>query len=150
MNGGIRPASFREQRGAVAVEFALILPLMLMLILGIIEFGIGYHSWDTTQNAVREGARLAAVDPSETNIEQRVRGTSSFLNQSQLVVDIECSPPGGGAFAACPAAVDWDEGDIVRIKATYAYDWITPLPGFVGLGANMTMTSQAEARFEGL
>lgn len=149
-NGGIRPASLHEQRGAVAVEFALILPLMLMLILGIIEFGIGYHSWDTTQNAVREGARLAAVDPSETNIEQRVRGTSSFLNQSQLVVDIECSPPGGLAFASCPAAVDWEEGDIVRIRATYAYDWITPLPGFVGLGANMTMTSQAEARFEGL
>ncbi len=146
---GIRPVVPRCERGAVAVEFALILPLMLMLILGIIEFGFGYHAWDSTQNGVREGARLAAVDPSQTNIEARVRGASSFLDQANLTVVIECAPPGSTMFTACGAAVDWDAGDIVRITSTYSYDYITPLPGFVGLGADMSMTSRAEARFEG-
>lgn len=146
---GIRPVDRRSERGAVAVEFALILPLMLMLILGIIEFGFGYHAWDSTQNGVREGARLAAVDPSQTNIEARVRGASSFLDQANLSVVIECAPAGSTMFTACPASVDWDVGDIVRITSSYSYDYITPLPGFVGLGANMSMTSRAEARFEG-
>ena len=146
---GIGPIDRRSERGAIAVEFALILPLMLMLILGIIEFGFGYHAWDSTQNGVREGARLAAVDPSESNIEARVRGASSFLDQANLTIVIECAPAGSASFTACPAAVDWDAGDIVRITSSYAYDYLTPLPGFVGLGANMSMTSRAEARFEG-
>jgi Flp pilus assembly protein TadG len=122
---------------------------MLMLILGIIEFGFGYHAWDSTQNGVREGARLAAVDSTESNIEARVRGASSFLDQANLNVVIECAPAGSTSFTACPAAVDWEVGDIVRITSSYSYDYITPLPGFVGLGADMSMTSRAEARFEG-
>lgn len=137
------------ERGAVAVEFALILPLMLMLILGIIEFGFGYHAWDSTQNGVREGARLAAVDSNETDIRQRVEDSSSFLDPANLTVVIECQPVGTTTFSACGAGADWDAGDLVRITANYTYDYITPLPGFVGLGANMSMTSRAEARFEG-
>jgi len=41
--------------GAIAVEFAIIVPVLILLVLGIIEFGFGYHAWDATQNAAREG-----------------------------------------------------------------------------------------------
>ena len=146
---GVHPVDRRCERGAVAVEFALILPLMLMLILGIIEFGFGYHAWDSTQNGVREGARLAAVDNSESNIEARVRGASSFLDPANLTVVIECQAIGTTIFTTCDAPSGWEVGDIVRVTANYSYDYITPLPGFVGLGANMAMTSRAEARYEG-
>jgi len=138
----------RDQRGAIAVEFAIIVPVLILLVLGIIEFGFGYHAWDATQNAAREGARLGAVSPDVAEIEARVRGTTSFLNQSQLQVTIECGIT-GGAFGACPAASSWDEGDIVRVTVEYTYDFITPLPNFVGLGAQMDLESIAEARFEG-
>jgi Flp pilus assembly protein TadG len=139
----------REQRGAIAVEFALIVPLLLLLVLGILEFGLAYHSWDGTQNAAREGARLGAVSPDEAEIEARVRGTTSFLNQDQLTVTIECGTT-GGTFATCPAPADWEAGDIVRVTVDYGYDFITPLPNFVGLGSQMEMQSIAEARFEGI
>ncbi len=89
------------------------------------------------------------MDPNQTNIEARVRGASSFLDQANLTVVIECAPAGSTMFTSCGSAVDWDAGDIVRITSTYSYDYITPLPGFVGLGADMSMTSRAEARFEG-
>jgi len=46
-------AGARDQRGAVAVEFALIFPILVLLVLGIIEFGAGFHAWDATQNAAR-------------------------------------------------------------------------------------------------
>lgn len=136
----------RGQRGAVAVEFALILPVLLLLVLGIIEFGFGYHAWDATQNAAREGARVGAVNPSIGEIEDRVRGASDFLDQDQLTVTVQCAPEGGGSYGSC----GWTEGDSVRVTVEYGYDYLTPLPGFVGFGGQMDMTSISEARFEGI
>lgn len=143
-------AGVRDQRGAVAVEFALIFPILVLLVLGIIEFGAGFHAWDATQNAAREGARLAAVDASPSNITRRVRGTTSFLNQSDLKVTIDCQRK-GGPFFTCPSdPAQWVEGDIVRVAVEYHYDYITPLPRFVGMGPDVDMRSVAEARFEGV
>ena len=139
-----------DQRGAVAVEFAIIVPVLILLVLGIIEFGFGYHAWDATQNAAREGARLGAVSPDVVEIEARVRGTTSFLNQSQLQVTIECGIT-GGTFVNCSTnPSDWDEGDIVRVTVEYSYPFMTPLPNFVGFGTQMDMQSISEARFEGV
>jgi Flp pilus assembly protein TadG len=129
------------------------MPLLMLLVLGIIEFGFGYHAWDATQNAAREGARLGAVTDDVDNvdgIEARVRAAAGFLDQSKLVVTIKCGPPPGGPFATCPAAGTWAQGSIVQVTVGYTYDFITPLPNFVGLGADMSMSSVAEARFEGL
>jgi hypothetical protein len=140
----------RDQRGAIAVEFALIVPMLLLLVLGILEFGFGYHAWDATQNAAREGARLGAVSPVTSEIENRVRGTTSFLDQDQLDVTIECGVS-GGTFSTCPADPSlWEPGIIVRVTVDYSYGFITPLPNFVGFGSQMEMSSVAEARFEGV
>lgn len=140
-------AARHGERGAVAVEFALIFPILIVLVLGIIEFGFGYHAWDSTQNAAREGARLGAVEPSEALIEARARGAASLLDQDLLDVNVACAPESNPTvFGTC----NWGEGDIVRVTVDYTYDHITPLPGLVGMGSQMAMTSIAEARFEGL
>jgi hypothetical protein len=138
----------RDQDGVAAVEFALIFPILVLLVLGIIEFGAGFHAWDATQNAAREGARLGAVSSDLAEIEARVRGTTSFLKQSNLTVTIRCGPT-SGPFSACPAPSSWAEGDIVRVIVEYDYGSITPLPKLVGLGSQMHMSSISEARFEG-
>ncbi|NKX52544.1 pilus assembly protein, partial [Arthrobacter deserti] len=49
------------ERGAVAVEFALILPILVALLLGIMEFGRAYYTQITLANAAREAARTMAV-----------------------------------------------------------------------------------------
>jgi Flp pilus assembly protein TadG len=49
------------ERGAVAVEFALILPVLLMILIGTIQFGIVYSEYQVMEGAAREGARCAAV-----------------------------------------------------------------------------------------
>jgi Flp pilus assembly protein TadG len=53
---------FKNQIGAAAVEFALILPCLLALIFGIFQFGIAFNNWIIITNAAREGARLASVE----------------------------------------------------------------------------------------
>ena len=54
----------RSERGAELIEFALTLPLLLLLVLGIIEFGFLFQEYEVVTNASREGARLAAFIPS--------------------------------------------------------------------------------------
>jgi Flp pilus assembly protein TadG len=139
----------RSQRGAAAVEFAIVVPLLFLLIFGIIDFGFGFHAWDASENAAREGARVAAVDPNTADITARVRSSSSFLNQAKLNVAITCSTNNGSSFGACAPGSTWLEGDIVRVTVTYAYSFITPLPHMVGLGSTLNETAISESRFEG-
>ena len=51
---GHRPVRDRRQRGAAAVEFALVLPLLLSLLLGVIDFGMAYGQSVSLQGAARE------------------------------------------------------------------------------------------------
>ena len=53
--------SHDSERGAVAVEFAILLPLLLMLVLGTIEFGRAYNAQITLTNAARDGVRVMAI-----------------------------------------------------------------------------------------
>lgn len=57
-----------REKGAVAVEFALILPVLVLLLFGIIEFGRAYNAYVTVTHAAREGARLAAVGDFDTQV----------------------------------------------------------------------------------
>jgi len=52
----------KSEKGASAVEFALILPILIILVFGIVEFGIAFNNYITITHAAREGVRIAAVD----------------------------------------------------------------------------------------
>jgi Flp pilus assembly protein TadG len=63
-----RPTRFRQpsrnpQRGAAAVEFALVLPLFMALLMGTIDFGYFFYSTQIVTNAAREGARAGTLVP---------------------------------------------------------------------------------------
>jgi Flp pilus assembly protein TadG len=61
VSGGNRPTG--RERGAELVEFALALPLVLVLILGMFDFGLAFQRYEVITNAAREGARLATLHP---------------------------------------------------------------------------------------
>jgi Flp pilus assembly protein TadG len=78
----------RRDDGAAAVEFALIAPLLFMLIFGIIQFGIAWSQKEIFVQAAREGARYAAVACEKTacnsgEVAQRVRDASVGYTLSQ-------------------------------------------------------------------
>lgn len=78
----------RKERGQELVEFALILPLLLLLLVGIFEFGYVVFVQNTLSNAVREGARYGAVkSDDETGIVTTARRLTTGLDQSKLVDD---------------------------------------------------------------
>jgi Flp pilus assembly protein TadG len=68
------PAFVRSNRGQAVIEFALILPLLLLLCFGITEFGRAWMTMNILTSAAREGVRLAAVTaPDVAAVTQRVR-----------------------------------------------------------------------------
>jgi len=76
----------RRERGQELVEFALILPLLLLLMVGIFEFGYVVFAYNTLSNAVREGARYGSVHPAdETEILVRAKRLTTGLNQNEAV-----------------------------------------------------------------
>jgi hypothetical protein len=64
----------RSERGAELIEFALVFPLLLMVVLGIVDFGFLFQRLEVVTNAAREGARMAVLPGyTDTDVTARVR-----------------------------------------------------------------------------
>jgi Flp pilus assembly protein TadG len=97
------------ERGAAIVEFAIVLPLLLLLVFGIIEFGRGYNVKVQLTGAVREGAREVALGGSRAEARQAVRDAAPGLNPALDDGDINitlCPPNGADGNATVRISYD--------------------------------------------
>lgn len=100
----------RAERGQTMTELALVLPVLVLLLFGIIQFGVTFNHYITLTDAVRAGARKAAVsrhqpDPVAVTTAQ-VRTAATDLKAADLLITVESS---------------WDAGDEVKVSASYPY-----------------------------
>lgn len=85
-----------KRTGAVLIEFALIVPLLIFLLLGIIEFGIVVMHQLTLEQAAREGSRLAAVrNPTPEVVERITNSIATLPNGSELEISMAYSTDNG-------------------------------------------------------
>lgn len=83
---------FKEERGASAVEFAIIGSLLLMILFGTITFGLVFNRYQGLQSAAREGARLGALQATtRTDIINRVRESASIIKTTDISTG-SCAP----------------------------------------------------------
>lgn len=129
----------RGPRGQALVEFALLLPILMLLLLGILEFGRAWNVKQVLTDAAREGARLAVVgDPSitqESQVRTRVRTVISRagLDSSQVTVDF-------------PDGFKTGTGNITTVELSMPYRFVA-LHRFAALvTANGTVTLRSTAR----
>lgn len=124
-----------NERGQATVELALVLPVLLLILFGIMEFGRVFSSYLILTNAAREGARLAAVGASDTAIEQRVEDAAAGLDLNRLTVTI--TPSESNRVAGVQATV----------SVGYSVDLVTPV--LSGFAPNpFPLTVQAAMRVE--
>jgi Flp pilus assembly protein TadG len=100
----------RSSEGQTMVEFALVLPMLAFLLFGIIQFGIVFNHYLDLTDAVRAGARVAAVS--------RQAGNPSGAAQAAVVNsagDITIDP------AKVTVTSTWQPGDDVTVQAAYPY-----------------------------
>lgn len=80
-------SKIRDNRaGTATVELALVMPLLLLLLMGIIEFGLLFQDFMLLKNAAREGARTGATGNSTTAIADRVENAAAQLATEQLTI----------------------------------------------------------------
>ncbi|MFC2159366.1 TadE/TadG family type IV pilus assembly protein [Actinomycetota bacterium] len=124
---------FRKENGASAVEFALVLPLLVVLIFGIFQFGIAYNNYIALTHAAREGARLAAVNMDEELgrdiFDARIRDSAPTVT----IDDIDLSGEDGDIGDSVEVTVT---GQVLNIEIPLAGSW------------PVTLTSTATLRIE--
>lgn len=107
----------KNKRGQAMVEFALILPLLLLLILGMIDFGRVINAYLVANHASREGVRQAAVGKSDSEIVSIVNLTTASLDSSSISITIT------------PQASSRTRGTEAEVKVSCQVDIITPFMG---------------------
>ncbi len=149
----------RVRRGQTLVEFALVLPLLFLLIVNVVNFGAFFFAWITVAHAARAGAQYmimggasvgAPEPPSSSQIYSVVRGDiSSLVNRGSLVVractnnngTLACASTIPASFADPPADAR-PEADLYVlgwVDVDYDYKPLIPLYGFEALGIYLTL-----------
>lgn len=151
----IRARRKNGEKGQALVEFTLLVPIFLLLLFAIVDFGMGFHAWITVTNSAREGARLGAVHAPlnvasspcfgkatlNVCIEDRVRTTADLKDQATKMTVTITNAQG-------------QSGQSVVVKVNYDYDLITPLAGIVQFvsgttfGSTLNLSSTADMRLE--
>jgi len=78
----------KKEEGQALVEFALVLPILLIVLLGIVVIGQIFFSYMIIQSASRDGARYGSVGATETEINQAINDKTKTLTQGNLTVTI--------------------------------------------------------------
>ncbi len=103
----------KNERGQTMAELTLVLPVLLVLLLGIAQFGVTFNNYVSLTDAVRAGARKAAVsrnlpDPAGA-CRQQVLDSAGSLDRTELGANLSCSS-------------SWAPGADVTVSADYPYD----------------------------
>jgi Flp pilus assembly protein TadG len=115
-----------RERGQSLVEFALVIPVLLLLFMGILDFGRAIYAYNTLSNAAREGARVAIVDQTVAGGvpagAQRAADQSTALGVDPSTdVDVTYTTPAG---TACPAH---SLGCTATVDVRYQFRALTPI-----------------------
>ena len=121
------------ERGQAAVELALALPLLAVLLLAVVQLGLVVRDQVLATHAAREGARQAAVDPAPAGVRQAALAGAS-LDAGRLTVEL-----------ATPASA----ADSARAEVTVSYRSPTEVPLVGALVPDVTVGSRAAMRREG-
>jgi Flp pilus assembly protein TadG len=135
----------RNRRGQSLVEFALLAPVLIILFMGMFDFGWILHQQIQMDNAVRLGARRGAVGETNTNIIARMKADCDFgLLTNQITIDVRNS-----TGTSIGNSNDRTPNNQIFIKITRNdVPMITPLGNFIAGLHTINLHSEAEFRIE--
>ena len=120
------------ERGSAAVEFALLLPILLLVLLALVQVGVVARDQLVLTQASRAGAREAAVDGSVDAVHEAVRSAATGLDAERVAIDVVWSG---------------ERGDPVTVSLVYEVPVASPLAGWL-LPETVTLSSSATMRQE--
>lgn len=141
----LRRGKSRYDRGQSLVELAVVLPVLLLLVIGMVEFARAWMFQQVITNIAREGARLAVIPTSnQAMVQARVDAllTAASINPASATVNL----------TICTGVGCTGTSDIVQVQVPYSFTLVGPIANFVcgGCGAlsSITLSSTADMRNE--
>ncbi len=125
----------KNNKGQSLVEFTMILPLVLLILMGILTFGIMLNTYLTLSHISKEGARMGALGESDADIIAKMIDISSALDHTRL--DIEINPVQGSRSS----------GDTVTVSSEYQFQVIVPIISNI-VGDVVSLEAQTSMRVE--
>jgi TadE-like protein len=125
----------RSERGAELIEFALVFPVLLLLVLGMVEFGFLFQRYEVLTNAAREGARIAVLPGySFDDVKARV---CNYVEGGGVPIAGTCPTPTNPVITPSNTAIALSGGGTVsgkRVVVTYTntYLFIGPIAAMFG------------------
>lgn len=110
----------KTEAGQALVEFTMIMPLLLLLLFAIVDFGRGFYTWLVITNAAREGARVAAVQSDDATINTRIYDSFCDNYPSSCTLDPT-------KLHISKDNVLGARGSAVKIDLTYDFEYATPI-----------------------
>ena len=141
-----RRLAWSREDGQSLVEFALMLPVLLLILTGIIKFGLMFNNYITLTDAARSGARALALDrgmqgnPCAPAIQQALGTATPALNANNISITTSFS-----GSETCMTGVGWFQGDQATMTASYGCD-LTILG--INLYPGCTLTASATEAIE--
>ncbi|WP_343037947.1 TadE family type IV pilus minor pilin [Arthrobacter wenxiniae] len=126
----------KSEKGAAAVEFALVVPVLLLLLFGIIEFGRVYNTQIELTGAAREGARVMAIQNNSTAAKAAARAGAPSLNPA--LTDAQISVLTNGADPSSCLNTIGTPNLTVTVTATYPLTFLTGM-----FGNSITITGKS-------
>jgi Flp pilus assembly protein TadG len=132
---------FSNERGAIAAEFALLLPILLTILMAIIEFGMIMYGREIVTNATREGARAGITQgPPKLTAGQITTISYNYLTSTGI-------NPASVTFTAVGAG--GANPNTLTVHATYRYNFLIPyIPAMTGIPNPMIINTQTVMRHE--
>lgn len=124
------------ERGAAVVEFALVLPILLLLVYGLVDFSRAHNNRSTLSEAAAEGARAVIASSSAP-------GTNGSVQEARALDAAEAAVIGSSvAWEDVVRQVETcvDDRDAARVRLSVRFEYLTPLPG-LGRAFPITITA---------
>lgn len=138
--GSVQRRGKGRDRGQSLVEFALIFPVLVVILLGIFDLGRVVFAYNSLTNAAREGARLGIVNQSETMIKSRAIAQGQMVDSDAAAVEVFISN-------STSAPDDDDCATAVRVACTvlvrYESDFVAITPIISTLVGTITLTAES-------
>ncbi len=134
----LRMPGRRRDRGAVAVEFALVFPILVILVFGIIDFGYLINRVSLVNNAARDAAREGSLHATEAEITSTA--TTALNGVPGATVTVTCKKPDGTACGSYDT--DAASGGTTIVTILYSHEMITPIAAIFGSSVGVTRAAQ--------
>jgi Flp pilus assembly protein TadG len=137
-----------NDQGAELIELAIVLPIFLLIIMGIVDFGFLFQRYEVVTNAAREGARVGVLsDFTAAQVQNRAK---DYLKASGLTA---AAPAPQVTYSTVPIGAGGPSISVVKVVVQYPHQFVFLGPAAALVGgsslANITLAASATMRREG-